>query len=160
MKETKWDRKKKDCRNCNHFYVCAYHKSFEIKDFIVNHLRTCMDEDNLKSQQKATKIIYNLLVSNCKYFNKSAYSNTYNLSKKIKSNWRQKKMNNEPLKNKIIAQPTDFTSLEPIVLFKDVKSAVEWLKVELKENMIYLHRGDKTYLFKQIDKAFEDVVKK
>ena len=39
-----------------------------------------------------------------------------------------------------------------------IKSAVEWLKAELKENMIYLHRGDKTYLFKQIDKAFEDVI--
>ncbi len=34
----------------------------------------------------------------------------------------------EPLKNKIIAQPTDFTSIESICLVKDIKLAIDWLK--------------------------------
>ena len=63
----------------------------------------------------------------------------------------------EPLKNK---KKNKFP-LYPNVTFydgEDVKSAVEWLKDELKKNMMYLHRGDETYLFKQINEAFSDVV--
>lgn len=80
----KWNRKKKDCRNCKHFYVCAYPKSFEINGFVQEHLRKCGGLDNLKSQTKARNVLYKLLVDNCKYFNNDAYSNTYVLSKEKK----------------------------------------------------------------------------
>ena len=74
-------------------------------------------------------------------------------------------MKPEPLKNKELSLALYLDSFDkekypPIYLGKDIKSAVEWLKAELKENMIYLHRGDKTYLFKQIDKVFEDIIEK
>jgi len=41
--------------------------------------------DNLKSQRKAKDVLYKLLVENCKYFNKDAYSNTFTNSKKVKN---------------------------------------------------------------------------
>ena len=68
----KWNLNKVDCRNCKHFYVCAYHKGFKIKDFLEEHLMDCMKQDNLAAQRKSTKVIYKLLVNNCRYFNKDA----------------------------------------------------------------------------------------
>ena len=67
-------------------------------------------------------------------------------------------MKSEPLKNKDFK--TDCEDGLHWFVYNDIKSAVEWLKAELKEYMIYLHRGDETYLFKQINKAFEDVIEK
>lgn len=68
---------RKHCKNCKHFYVCAYHKHFNIKDFVQDHLGDCMNMDGLKRQGKADEVIYKMLVTNCRYFNKNAYSNTY-----------------------------------------------------------------------------------
>ncbi|KKN29449.1 hypothetical protein LCGC14_0844140 [marine sediment metagenome] len=60
----------------------------------------------------------------------------------------------EPLKDKIIAQPTDFTSIEPIFLVKDVKSAVEYLKDIVKG--MDIPKG-KNGVLESIDVAFPDL---
>ena len=65
-------------------------------------------------------------------------------------------MKAEPLKDKLLKK-----DWQKFGFYRedDIKSAVEWLKEELKKNMIYLHRGDERYLFNQIDKAFSDLQK-
>lgn len=63
----------------------------------------------------------------------------------------------EPLKDKMIAQPTDFTSIEPIFLVKDVKSAVEWLKDALKNHIIWKSGYNEELVNDMINQAFPDL---
>ncbi len=81
----KWNRKKKDCRNCKHFYVCCYFKKWNVESFLREHLGDCMDMNDIKAQEKSYEIVNKLFCKHCKYFNKDAFSNTYTWSKKQNS---------------------------------------------------------------------------
>ena len=72
---------------------------------------------------------------------------------------------NEPLKEKEVKEFKqernygfdEIEFIEPMFKRKDIKSAVEWLKKELKDIIKYEHDD---WLMRKIDTAFEDVIKK
>lgn len=72
-------------------------------------------------------------------------------------------MKPEPLKDKNYYAEDYTTNISikrnlPIYQRKDIKSAIEWLKDKLKKNQ--LSNLDYNYVCNDIDKAFEDVLKK
>lgn len=77
MTKTKWDKTKRDCRNCKHFYVCDY-KS-ELKNALEKHLFHKWKWDGAKVGEETIYIVNELAAKYCKYFDIDCYSNTYNM---------------------------------------------------------------------------------
>lgn len=69
---------KKDCRNCKHFFVCAYPKHY---DWNLGDLLESIRKPEISNNEKQRKLIYEFLARACQYFNKDCYSRDRNILK-------------------------------------------------------------------------------
>ena len=71
--------KQKDCRNCKHYFVCAYARQY---DYRLHDLLECIRKPEIKGNDKVRKLIFEFLAKSCNYFNIDCYSKESSLNAK------------------------------------------------------------------------------
>jgi len=72
---------KKDCRNCKHFFVCAYAKAYDWK---LRDLLESIKKPEVGNSDAQRKYIYEFMARACQYFDKDCYSKKKLTKNKLK----------------------------------------------------------------------------
>ena len=62
---------KRDCRNCKHYFVCAYVRQFDYK---LRDLLECIREPEISNNDEQRKLVFEFMAKACQYFNIDCYS--------------------------------------------------------------------------------------